>query len=59
MEHLPLGFRFYPTEEELVSFYLRKKLQGARSADIDLVIPAVNIYHHSPWHLPRKYTDMY
>nr|GMC76786.1 NAC domain-containing protein 90-like [Ipomoea batatas] len=53
MENLPLGFRFYPTEEELVSFYLRRKLQGATSADIDLVIPVVNIYHHSPWHLPQ------
>lgn len=56
MENLPLGFRFYPTEEELVSFYLRRKLQGATSADVDLVIPVVNIYHHSPCHLPRKYT---
>ncbi|KAF5954066.1 hypothetical protein HYC85_006922 [Camellia sinensis] len=32
------GFRFYPTEEELVSFYLQKKLEGRRQ-DLDLVIP--------------------
>ncbi|XP_019199158.1 PREDICTED: NAC domain-containing protein 90 [Ipomoea nil] len=46
------GFRFYPTEEELVSFYLHTKLEGNRR-DIDRVIPALNIYDLEPWHLPR------
>ncbi|XP_019158985.1 PREDICTED: NAC domain-containing protein 90-like [Ipomoea nil] len=52
MEDLPTGFRFYPTEEELVSFYLRNKLRGERP-DINLVIPVVNIYLHRPWELPQ------
>nr|GMD29951.1 NAC domain-containing protein 90-like [Ipomoea batatas] len=52
MEDLPTGFRFYPTEEELVSFYLRNKIRGERP-DIDLVIPVVNIYLHRPWELPQ------
>ncbi|CAA2966548.1 NAC domain-containing 90-like [Olea europaea subsp. europaea] len=47
------GFRFYPTEEELVSFYLRSKLQGTRLLDIDRVIPAVDVYDYNPWDLPQ------
>nr|GMC79530.1 NAC domain-containing protein 90-like [Ipomoea batatas] len=49
---LPPGYRFYPTEEELVSFYLRNKLQGARD-EIHTVIPVVNIYDYNPWDLPQ------
>lgn len=52
MEDLPPGFRFYPTEEELVSFYLRMKLQGKRLQELNRVIPDVNIYELEPWHLP-------
>ncbi|TQD87055.1 hypothetical protein C1H46_027383 [Malus baccata] len=32
MEDLPPGFRFSPTEEELISFYLQKKLDGRKAA---------------------------
>ncbi|KAI8013255.1 NAC domain-containing protein 90 [Camellia lanceoleosa] len=46
------GFRFYPTEEELVSFYLQKKLEGRRQ-DLDLVIPVLYIYDVNPWDLPQ------
>nr|GMD19765.1 NAC domain-containing protein 90-like [Ipomoea batatas] len=52
MEDYPQGFRFSPTEEELVCFYLKHKLQGDRE-DIDAVIPVVNIYEHCPWDLPQ------
>ncbi|XP_028114700.1 NAC transcription factor 29-like [Camellia sinensis] len=45
------GFRFYPTEEELVSFYLQNKLQGRQ--DLDRVIPVLYIYHYNPWDLPQ------
>ncbi|KAF7805724.1 NAC domain-containing protein 90-like [Senna tora] len=53
MDPLPLqpGFRFYPTEEELVSFYLLNKLQGQRH-DIHRVIPVVPVFDVEPWHLP-------
>ncbi|XAR60156.1 hypothetical protein NMG60_11033411 [Bertholletia excelsa] len=46
------GFRFFPTEEELVSFYLRRKLQG-NSPDLNGVIPVIDIYELEPWHLPK------
>ncbi|XP_022755993.1 NAC domain-containing protein 90-like [Durio zibethinus] len=47
-----MGFRFFPTEEELVSFYLRNQLEGKRQ-DMHLVIPVVNIYDVEPWELPQ------
>lgn len=56
MEDWPPGFRFYPTEEELVSFYLRNKIEGRRgdlNRLIDQVIPVVDIYAYKPSELPR------
>ncbi|KAL0316082.1 UNVERIFIED_CONTAM: NAC domain-containing protein 90 [Sesamum radiatum] len=46
------GFRFYPTEQELLSFYLDHKIKGTRM-DIDRVIPVVHIYDYNPWDLPQ------
>ncbi|XP_068647032.1 NAC domain-containing protein 22-like [Aristolochia californica] len=49
LEELP-GFRFHPTEEELLQFYLKGVLFGKRpSFDI---ISTVNIYRYDPWELP-------
>ncbi|XP_010530942.1 PREDICTED: NAC transcription factor 29-like [Tarenaya hassleriana] len=48
---LPLpGFRFHPTEEELLNFYLKNMIHGKRSCVH--VIGFLNIYHHDPWDLP-------
>lgn len=44
------GFRFHPTDEELVGFYLKRKIQQ-RSLPIEL-IKQVDIYKHDPWDLP-------
>lgn len=58
MDDLPPGFRFYPTEEELVSFYLHNKLEGSRedlNRVMDRVIPVLDIYESNPWDLPSKY----
>jgi hypothetical protein len=53
----PPGYRFFPTEEELISFYLHHKLDGG-SEDlnqvINQIIPVRDIYEHDPWDLPRK-----
>ncbi|XVE48759.1 hypothetical protein DITRI_Ditri01bG0028100 [Diplodiscus trichospermus] len=44
------GFRFHPTEEELLDFYLKNMIYGKKSrCDI---IGFLNIYHHDPWDLP-------
>lgn len=49
---LPPGFRFHPTDEELVGYYLKKKVAGAK---IELeVIPVVDLYKFDPWELPEK-----
>lgn len=47
---LPPGYRFYPTEEELICFYLRNKLDSRRD-DIERVIPVVEVYSVDPWQL--------
>ncbi|MCO5599244.1 hypothetical protein L7F22_053345 [Adiantum nelumboides] len=49
-EALPPGFRFHPTEEELVGFYLRRRAAGLRLPA--RVIPDVDLYKHEPWELP-------
>lgn len=57
--NLPPGFRFYPTEEELVSFYLYHKLEGGRedlNGVVDQIIPVLDIYQFNPWDLPSKIT---
>ncbi|XP_038992783.1 NAC domain-containing protein 90-like [Hibiscus syriacus] len=49
---LATGFRFFPTEEELVLFYLRNQLDG-KTQQMHLVIPVLNIYDVEPWDLPQ------
>ncbi|KAK9266669.1 hypothetical protein L1049_000831 [Liquidambar formosana] len=49
---LPPGFRFHPTDEELVAYYLDRKITGRR---IELeIIPEVDLYKCEPWDLPDK-----
>ncbi|URD79245.1 No apical meristem (NAM) protein [Musa troglodytarum] len=47
--HVPPGFRFHPTEEELVDYYLRKKV-APRGIDLD-IIKDVDLYKIEPWDL--------
>nr|QIZ03114.1 transcription factor NAC11 [Fagopyrum tataricum] len=55
-DSFPPGFRFYPTEEELLTFYLQHKMDGTRP-ELDRVIPIVDIYANEPWDLPRLVGD--
>ncbi|KAL4312909.1 hypothetical protein GQ457_01G051090 [Hibiscus cannabinus] len=49
---LPPGFRFHPTDEELVVYYLKNKINGRR---IELeIIPEVDLYKCEPWDLPGR-----
>ncbi|KAJ0097903.1 hypothetical protein Patl1_27905 [Pistacia atlantica] len=47
---LPPGFRFHPTDVELVMYYLKRKVMG-RKFDFD-AIAEVDIYKCAPWDLP-------
>jgi hypothetical protein len=49
---LPPGFRFYPSDEELVCHYLRKKVANERSAQGTLV--EVDLHAREPWELPGQ-----
>ncbi|XVF70356.1 hypothetical protein PTKIN_Ptkin11bG0155500 [Pterospermum kingtungense] len=52
--NLPPGFRFHPTDEELVVHYLKKKTS---SAPLPVAIIAeVDLYKFDPWELPAKAT---
>ncbi|CAN6206619.1 unnamed protein product [Urochloa humidicola] len=44
------GFRFHPTEEELLEFYLKQVAHG-KKLKFD-IIPTVQLYRHDPWELP-------
>ncbi|KAL6859375.1 hypothetical protein ACP4OV_017634 [Aristida adscensionis] len=50
-EILMPGFRFHPTDEELVSFYLKRKIQQ-KPISIEL-IKQLDIYKYDPWDLPK------
>ncbi|XP_044506985.1 NAC domain-containing protein 71-like [Mangifera indica] len=49
---LPPGFRFHPTDEELVAYYLDRKITG-RTIELE-IIPEIDLYKHEPWDLPDK-----
>ncbi|KAI4365307.1 hypothetical protein MLD38_021301 [Melastoma candidum] len=52
MDSLPLGFRFRPTDEELISHYLRLKING-RHSEVE-VIPEIDVCKCEPWDLPDR-----
>ncbi|KAJ6418703.1 hypothetical protein OIU84_001971 [Salix udensis] len=49
---LPPGFRFHPTDEELVNYYLKRKISG-QEIDLD-IIPEIDLYKCEPWELAEK-----
>lgn len=49
---LPPGFRFYPTDEELLVQYLCRKVAGHHFSL--QVIGDIDLYKFDPWDLPSK-----
>ena len=47
---LPPGFRFFPTDEELVVHYLCNKVVSHPLPAF--IIGDVDLYKYDPWHLP-------
>ncbi|CAA0816326.1 Protein CUP-SHAPED COTYLEDON 1 [Striga hermonthica] len=51
--HLPPGFRFHPTDEELITYYLLKKVLHSNNFTCR-AIAEVDLNKCEPWHLPGK-----
>uniref|UniRef100_A0ACD5YDU6 Uncharacterized protein n=2 Tax=Avena sativa TaxID=4498 RepID=A0ACD5YDU6_AVESA len=49
---VPPGFRFHPTEEELVGYYLARKM-ASQKIDLDM-IQEVDLYRIEPWDLQER-----
>lgn len=50
--NFPPGFRFRPSDEEIVGFYLKNKVHGNKF-EFD-VIREIDLYKCEPWDLPEK-----
>lgn len=53
--NLPPGFRFHPTDEELIVYYLKN--QAISKPFPVSIIPEVDIYKFDPWQLPELYLE--
>ncbi|XP_062099077.1 NAC domain-containing protein 30-like [Humulus lupulus] len=49
---VPPGFRFHPTEEELVGYYLKRKI-NALKIDLDVIID-IDLYKIEPWDIQAR-----
>jgi len=58
LDYVPVGFRFRPTDEELVNYYLKNKLHGNDSI-VNNVIAEVDVCKFEPWDLPGKKTSLF
>lgn len=54
---VPPGFRFHPTEEELLQYYLKKKVSSQR-IDLD-VIRDVDLNKLEPWDVQGTYVHKF
>lgn len=50
---LPPGFRFHPTDEEIITYYLKPKV--LQRSFICTIIGEVNLNRTEPWELPGTY----
>jgi len=53
-EKLPPGFRFHPTDEELITYYLLRKVSDVSFTS--KVVAVVDLNKSEPWDLPGTFT---
>ncbi|XP_020700572.1 NAC domain-containing protein 92-like [Dendrobium catenatum] len=51
--HFPPGFRFHPTDQELINQYLRRKVSASLPPQWR-IIADIDLYKYNPWELPEK-----
>ncbi|XP_020597561.1 NAC transcription factor 29-like [Phalaenopsis equestris] len=51
--HFPPGFRFHPTDQELITHYLKKKVSSSLPPTWAIMAEA-DLYKFNPWELPEK-----
>ncbi|KAK8953961.1 NAC transcription factor NAM-B2 [Platanthera zijinensis] len=51
--HLPAGFRFHPTDQELISCYLNNKITDSLPSEWE-IIADIDLYKFNPWELPER-----
>ncbi|KAJ6360691.1 hypothetical protein OIU77_004664 [Salix suchowensis] len=49
---VPPGFRFHPTEEELVGYYLKRKIHSLK-IDLDVIVD-IDLYNMEPWDIQAR-----
>ncbi|PKA59095.1 NAC transcription factor NAM-B2 [Apostasia shenzhenica] len=49
----PPGFRFHPTDQELIIHYLKKKVAASLPPE-STIITDIDLYKFNPWELPEK-----
>ncbi|GMP48054.1 hypothetical protein CsSME_00015548 [Camellia sinensis var. sinensis] len=49
---VPPGFRFHPTEEELVEYYLKRKINSLK-IDLDVIVD-IDLYRIEPWDIQDR-----
>ncbi|KAF5725627.1 NAC domain-containing protein 7 [Tripterygium wilfordii] len=49
---VPPGFRFHPTEEELVGYYLERKMKSLK-IDLDVIVD-IDLYKMEPWDIQDR-----
>lgn len=50
---LPPGFRFHPSDEELIVHYLKNKVSSNPLPAS--IIAEIDLYKYNPWELPSMY----
>ena len=54
---LPPGFRFHPSDEELITCYLLNKV-NSRSLPAS-IIGEIELYNYNPWELPSLFSTIH